>query len=204
MADDRGRIPSQKLPAVGQTNEAFVAERLAAFQSHVLGPMLQQASADPDSALTLIAHVRAKLDALEVVLGLEAGGQGSAPTTAISASAAPRHPAFQAVLEMGRKDDQPIEGQGEEIGRNARARLRELTLLEALAERGRAYTLPQLMTALAMGGFADSTDAAVVSQLHRLKKNDVIHQPANGLYEITDGGLAHLRKLRNSVGALLG
>ncbi len=202
MADVGGRAPSPSR-AVSPANDEFVADCMAAFQAEVLAPMLQQAAADPESAAALIAQVRAKLAALEVVLGLDTGTAGAAGPP-ITSNASATHPAFQAALEMVRAGEQPDAGTTEEIGRNARARLRELTLLEALAERGRAYTLPQLMSALAVGGFTDSTDAAVVSQLHRLKKNDVIHQPANGMYEITDGGLAHLRRLRNSVGALLG
>jgi hypothetical protein len=36
-----------------------------------------------------------------------------------------------------------------------------------------------------------------------MKKLGVIDQPANGMYEITQDGLGHLRKLRSSFGALL-
>ena len=202
MAEVGGRAPSTIRPAEPDSDQ-FVADRLAAFQAEVLNPTLQQAASNPGSAVALIAKVREKLSALEVVLDLKIGSAG-ANGTAASPKPSATHPAFQAALERGRVGGQPDTGANDEMGRNARARLRELTLLEALAERGRAYTLPQLMSALAVGGFTDSTDAAVVSQLHRLKKNDVIHQPANGLYEITDSGLAHLRQLRKSVGALLG
>ena len=80
--------------------------------------------------------------------------------------------------------------------------MRELILLEALARETRAYTLQQLLAALEVKGFGD-TGGAIVSQLHRLKKLGVINQPGSGLYEITDEGLSHLRKLRSSIGSLI-
>ena len=78
----------------------------------------------------------------------------------------------------------------------------EILLLEALAKEARAFPLGQLMRALEERGFSDGSPA-VISQLHRMKKLGVIDQPANGMYEITQDGLGHLRKLRSSFGALL-
>ena len=207
MAVFRGRIPTPKRdpnPTSDETSdEHSLTGVMTAFQTGVLGPMLQQVATEPANVRACIAELRTKLDALDVVLGT-----GTVPAATEHGSTGPDvHPALRASLETAHANGG---GTGslhaadvDDIGRNARSRVRELTLLEAMAKGSRAYTLQQLMAALAAGGFDDSTDAAVVSQLHRLKKNDVIHQPANGFYEITDGGLAHLRKLRNSVGALL-
>ena len=90
----------------------------------------------------------------------------------------------------------------DEIGRNRRSRVRGLVLLEALSREAKAYSLQQLMGALTQRGFQD-TPSAVVSQLHRLKKLELIRQPANstGMYEITNAGLGHARNLRSSFGA---
>jgi DNA-binding PadR family transcriptional regulator len=57
------------------------------------------------------------------------------------------------------------------------------------------------MRALEERGFSDGS-AAIVSQLHRMKKLGIIEQPANGMYEVTQDGLGHLRKLKASFGAL--
>ena len=60
------------------------------------------------------------------------------------------------------------------------------------------------MSGLAGRGFRD-TSSAVVSQLHRLKKLELIRQPAGstGMYEITNAGLGHARNLRSSFGPYL-
>jgi DNA-binding PadR family transcriptional regulator len=72
-----------------------------------------------------------------------------------------------------------------------------------MARETRAYSLHQLLSALAQKGFSDSS-GAVVSQLHRLKKLGLVNQPASGMYEITTDGLGHQRKLRSSFGAFAG
>ncbi len=215
MADDLGGV----LPGAsdtgnpGDVDQDFVTQILTAFQDTALGPMMSRSGTRPGDVRACVLALRERLDALDMLLGGQAPAPTSvqeAQTSSSASSGAPAqsgrpHPAFQAALEAGRAEANALDGSTvDEIGRNARARLRELTLLEAMAQDTRAFTLPQLMAALAQRGFSESTDAAVVSQLHRLKKNDVINQPANGMYEITDSGLAHLRKLRNSIGALLG
>ncbi len=215
MADDLGGV----LPGAsdtgnpGDVDQDFVTQILTAFQDTALGPMMSRSGTRPGDVRACVLALRERLDALDMLLGGQAPAPASvqeAQTSSSASSGAPAqsgrpHPAFQAALEAGRAEANALDGSTvDEIGRNARARLRELTLLEAMAQDTRAFTLPQLMAALAQRGFSESTDAAVVSQLHRLKKNDVINQPANGMYEITDSGLAHLRKLRNSIGALLG
>jgi len=75
-------------------------------------------------------------------------------------------------------------------------------MLEALAREARPFALQQVVAALDQRGVTD-TSGAIVAQLHRLKKLGIIDQPANGMYEITDEGLGHLRRLRSSFGALL-
>lgn len=194
MPVGRDAFPNQ--PA----SEAFVAEVLSAFQSNVLGPIMRHAQQHPEDVKTCLSQLREKMDALEVVLA-DFGADGARAT----ADVVQANPVLQTAFDQARSGAGGAAGQqqADDIGRNARSRVRELKLLEALSKGDRAYTLSQLMAALALDGFTDTTEAAVVSQLHRLKKNDVINQPTNGLYEITDSGLVHLRKLRSSVGPLL-
>lgn len=176
-------------------SSAELLQRLGGvFHDDVLMPMLSAATEKPAEVRDLIAAIREKLDALDVLLD----GYGS--STAIE-TAAPngRDAPAASRLEMapGRQDA----SEPDEIGRNQRSRLREMALLETLSSDARPFSLQQLMRVLEERGFADGS-AAIVSQLHRMKKLGIIEQPANGMYEVTQDGLGHLRKLRASFGAL--
>lgn len=172
----------------------FVARMSGVFARELYQPMFQRAAQAPGDVRRLIAEFRDKLDVLDAAIATfdapESLGAGLSPVGV---------PANDEPSSRGRDDRDALD----DIGRNQRSRLRELTLLEAMARESRAYSLQQLISALEGKGFGD-TPGAVVSQLHRLKKVGVINQPANGMYEITNDGLGHLRKLRSSFGGLLG
>jgi hypothetical protein len=188
---------ASRVRSMGQDDgDGFVSRLSGVFARELFQPMFKEAPQRAGDVRQLIAEFRQKLDALDLVIATcpdARPGNGVART-------APRETSDQD------GSDAAFAGDGDDlddIGRNQRSRLRELTLLEAMAKETRAYSLQQLLSALGQKGFAD-TSGAVVSQLHRLKKLGVVNQPANGMYEITDGGLGHLRKLRSSFGALIG
>lgn len=146
----------------------------------------------PGQAHEVIASIREKLDALELLLdGEGATGRQDASVGEVNGSAGGRPPGLE-ILRVEIDD----------VGRNQRSRIREMTILEILSSESRPFSLQQIMRALEGDGFADG-GAAVVSQLHRMKKVGIIEQPANGMYEITQDGLGHLRKLKGSFGALV-
>ncbi|MDX2258136.1 MAG: hypothetical protein NW205_04395 [Hyphomicrobiaceae bacterium] len=206
--------------AGGSTDATGVgAEVFEAFTRQVLMPLMGKAAASPEEVRSVLATVRTKLDALEVLLGDLPGqvaGEGEAPRArnGHAPNAAPNGSArgadgavngATAPTSTGRSSLQAASGEDpfDDFGRNQRARLRELTLLEFLARDTRAYPLQQVMSALAERGF-DDTSGAIVSHMHRLKRVGVINQPAAGLYEITTDGLGHLRKIKSAFGPLLG
>lgn len=168
-----------------------VAHIFAAFAREVFTPMVGQSGVPPAERRRLLDEIRNRLDVVEAVIATEEAASG--PGQHFSASL-PTEPAAN--------DQEPDASAFDEIGRNQRSRVRELVLLEALAREAKAYSLQQLLGALAQRGFQD-TPSAVVSQLHRLKKLELIRQPANGtgMYEITNAGLGHARNLRSSFGA---
>jgi len=178
-------------------SEGFVGALSDAFHRSLFQPMFQRAPLAPSDVRQLIAEFRRKLDLLDEVIATAEPGAGNGLAPASRA----RGPAPAPGLDRG--ETEPEGDDFDDIGRNQRSRLRELVLLEAMARETRPYSLHQLLTALTLKGFAD-TSGAVVSQLHRLKKLGLINQPANGMYEVTVDGLGHLRKLRSSFGALMG
>jgi len=191
-----GEAPDMSADGAGRGDQDadFVARLSAVFARDLFQPMFQRAPHAPDDIRRLIAEMRGKLDALDMVIA----ACGPSPLVAGALQPPPANDDAQGSAAEAESGDA-----FDEIGRNQRSRLRELTLLEALSRETRAYSLQQLLSALEGKGFAD-TSGAVVSQLHRLKKLGVINQPANGMYEITHEGLGHVRKLRASFGGLLG
>ena len=181
-------IPRERNSAVQQrTNQQIntSTEVTGQFQSRVLRPLLALATEAPQEAQALIGIIREKLDALETLL------DGDSPSSPC--------------MDGGLAEDGVADGgrsELDEIGRNQRSRVREMMLLDIMSSDARPFSLQQLMRALEDGGFDDAS-AAVVSQLHRMKKVGIIEQPANGMYEITQEGLGHLRKLKTSFGALV-
>jgi hypothetical protein len=169
---------------------SFVARLSDTFHRSLFQPMFQRAPVAPGDVRQLIAECRRKLELLdEVIATAEAGGAKRTMTTV---------PGVAQRSDLCDEDASDLD----EIGRNQRSRVRELALLEAMAREPRPYSLQQLLSSLAQKGFSDSS-AAVVSQLHRLKKLGLINQPASGMYEITTDGLGHQRKLRSSFGGLV-
>ena len=177
------------------TASNFIERATNVFQAELIQPMCQRAGECPDDVRQVVAMMRRKLDAIETLL----------PEVPADASLRPSNGvAFE--IENAACDEDGEDGASDnfdDIGRNQRSRLRELTLLEHISRENRPFSLQQILGALNAKGFGDSS-GAVVSQLHRLKKNNAIHQPAGGMYAITDEGLSHLHKLRSSVGALVG
>jgi hypothetical protein len=180
----------------GADSDDFVVRLSDAFQRSVFQPMFQKAPLAPGDVRDLIAELRDKLDLLDRVIAMAEQGKAGASSG--------RAAAIVAAEPRSSCEDSEIVSDGiDDIGRNQRSRVRELHLLDAMARETRAYSLQQLISALAQKGFSDSS-GAVVSQLHRLKKLGLVNQPASGMYEITTDGLGHQRKLRSSFGALAG
>ncbi|MEQ1688320.1 MAG: hypothetical protein ABL874_07085 [Sphingopyxis sp.] len=163
----------------------FSSRLIAAFEKHVQLPLMAQAGAFPTEVSGLIETFRNRLALLEQLVPGQPLARASVPA---NGSHAPE-PAMSFVNES------------DDIGRNQRSRVRELMLLEALEAEHHALSLPQLTRALTESGF-DDTSAAIVSQLHRLKKLGVIAQPANGMYVLTQDGVLHVRELRRNFGHL--
>lgn len=171
-----------------------VARIFAAFAREVFNPMVALTGVASAERRRLLDEIRRRLDVVEEVI--DTADAAAFPGTALAAPApAPAdHPAAGGPEAEASALD--------EIGRNQRSRVRELVVLEALAQGAKAYALQQVMSALAQRGFKDDTPSAVVSQLHRLKKLGLITQPpgSTGMYEITNAGLGHARSLRASFG----
>ncbi len=170
-------------------DHSFRAEQaFQAFKSAVVKPLMALSFDAPLEARQLLSRLRDQLDACDTLIDdVEPATAVSAPTVISGAASA------HTVVSKPLADD---------IGRNQRSRVREMLLLETLEADKRAFALSQLVHALETGGFSD-TSAAVVSQLHRLKKLGIIDQPANGMYIITQEGLGHLRRLRQNFGPML-
>jgi hypothetical protein len=171
-----------------------IAQIFAAFAREVFNPMVAMANVPAEDRRQLLDEIRKRLDLVEQVI---------ATTEAASSYQRPMAVAG-AALEAAIAEDTNEGSAFDEIGRNQRSRVRELALLEALGREAKAYSLQQLLGALSQRGFQD-TPSAVVSQLHRLKKLELIRQPAGsaGMYEITNAGLGHARNLRSSFAAYL-
>jgi len=175
----------------------LLAQIFATFAREVFNPMVALSGVSTAERRRLLEEIRQRLDIVEQVIATADAGTLAAPV-------------FQSPQSAAALAGDPYAGEGDgasaldEIGRNQRSRVRELVLLEALGREAKAYSLQQLLAALAQRGFQD-TPSAVVSQLHRLKKLDLIRQPVNGtgMYEITNAGLGHARNLRSSFGAYL-
>lgn len=180
---------TMKGPAQDQTAHVF-----AAFAREVFTPLVSMSAVPAAERRRLLDDIRRRLDVIEEVIATE------------EAAALPLQPYASAMLQPeGAANDQEPDASGfDEIGRNQRSRVRELVLLEVLSREAKAYSLQQLLSALQQRGFQD-TPSAVVSQLHRLKKLELIRQPSGGtgMYEITNAGLGHARSLRSSFGAYL-
>ncbi len=178
--------------ANGQTppDAEFAARITAAFIREVYQPLFQRAAMAPEDVPPVMSEVRKLLDVLQLAIA-----PFDAAAETVPAAAAGPSPAATAVSANA-----PVPPA--DAGRNQRSKVRELVLLELLERENRACTLQQLMAGLNSKGFGD-TNAAVVSQLHRLKALGVVHVPGSGIYEITDPGLGHLRKLRTSFGAFV-
>jgi hypothetical protein len=180
--------------AADGTSGPVAADRLApifaAFVREVFTPLVTLSSTQPADGKRILDEIRSRLDVVEGVIA----------TTSEAASYALPTQLSKDLASLEEADGAPLD----EIGRNQRSRVRELVLLEYLGREAKAFSLQQLMAALAQKGFQD-TPSAVVSQLHRLKKLELIRQPqgSTGMYEITTAGLGHARNLRSSFGAYL-
>lgn len=174
-----------------------VARIFAAFAREVFNPMVALAGIAPSERRNLLDEIRRRLDVVEQVIDTAEAGTFSGAGFAGQVS----QPSVEPHAFGTEADPAAID----EIGRNQRSRVRELVVLEILAQEAKAYSLQQIMSGLTQRGFKDDTSSAVVSQLHRLKKQELIRQPASstGMYEITNAGLGHARTLRSSFGPYL-
>ena len=206
---------AKSVSSVQQHPQQNSADDLASyFQAHVLKPLLGLANEAPGDAQAVIRVIREKLDALETLLDgdepsavLNEGVHGATATAPRGAAGSVDAAAANGGGRHGMDGGVPggrDEGSADlaDIGRNQRSRVREMRLLEILSGEARPFSLQQLVHGLAEFGI-QANGAAVVSQLHRMKKVGLIEQPANGMYEITQDGLGHLRKLRSSFGAFV-
>ncbi len=194
MAEHSPKPHSDAEPATG---DDFVARAKDDFGSDFIQPMFLRASQNPDDVRQVVAYMREKLDQLDGLLAAIPSGQPRAVQ-----STEPSSPNTSTNGHHYNGTDGAADA-FDDIGRNQRSRLRELTLLEYISRENRPFSLQQILGALHSKGFDDSS-GAVVSQLHRLKKTGAIDQPAGGMYAVTDDGLSHLRKLRSSFGPLIG
>lgn len=174
----------------GTMDKAKIEEALAAFDEAVLPFLFAAASQKQfDSARAMLAGLQEKLTRFEAVLPRSAG------TPATSAG-------------MGRDglahrgESEPGSAELDALGRNQRAKLRELMLLEILANVGEPCPIQTVMGRLAGQGFDDG-QPAVVSHLHRLKSDDLIEQPGPSMYMITAKGRDELHKLKRAYGHML-
>lgn len=183
MLEQGNRVGSQGEPDMqnGSRDEEFSARLIAAFETHVQLPLMGRSAVDTAEVKGLIDVLRERLDLLGSLLPGQAAARGG---MRMLPDAAPPQPL-------------PVAVEADDIGRNQRSRVRELVLLEALEAEHHALPLAQLTRALTEAGF-DDTSAAIVSQLHRLKKLGVIAQPANGMYALTQSGVLHVRDLRRN------
>jgi len=170
-----------------------IAEVFAAFAREVFNPLIAMTGVPAEDRRQLVEEIRKRLDLVAQVID-----------TAEAAVTYERPKQQGAALEAAIADDIGESSALDEIGRNQRSRVRELVLLETLGREAKAFSLQQLLGALSLRGFQD-TPSAVVSQLHRLKKLELIRQPVGGtgMYEITNAGLGHVRTLRSSFGPYL-
>ncbi len=199
MAEPAPKPQPQPAPIDGSD---FVARAKDGFGSDFIQPMFLRASQNPDDVRQVVAFMREKLDQLDGLLAAIPSSQPSQAQAnhAHNAQAPTLHPHSNGHAMNGNDGSADA---FDDIGRNQRSRLRELTLLEYISRENRPFSLQQILGALHSKGFDDSS-GAVVSQLHRLKKTGAIDQPAGGMYSVTDDGLSHLRKLRSSFGPLIG
>lgn len=169
------------------------ARIFAAFAREVFNPMVALSGVASGECRQLLDEIRRRLNVVEDVI--DTAEAAAFPGAAFAARGLPAGPAANDGVEA---DASALD----EIGRNQRSRVRELVILEALAQGAKAYALQQVMSALAQRGFRDDTQSAVVSQLHRLRKLGLVSQPtgSSGMYEITNDGLGHARRLRASFG----
>lgn len=182
----------------GRPTDDKIAQIFSAFTRDVFTPLIALTGVPPAERRKLLAEIRSRLDIVEEVIDTAAGASASHSVDA-------RADALNGAAHAHEADDE--DGAADRdggLGRNQRSRVRELVLLEVLGRDSKAVSLQQLMAALAQRGFHD-TPSAVVSQLHRLKKLELIRQPAGstGMYEITNEGLGHGRNLRSSFGPYL-
>ncbi len=198
MRKEVAEMGNGEVVSAATMDDQFKARCSEVFASELYKPLLALAGSRPDDVLDLIAEFRESLDLLEAVIGRCAvsDSPGKGRDVAGGTSSEGRLNGTEGVLQAAREAV-------EDVGRNQRSRLRELAVLEYLSREARAFTLQQVLNELSAKGFSGCTEGAVVSQLHRLKKTGAINQPANGMYEITDGGLSHMRKLRTSFGSLV-
>lgn len=194
-------VEDMRMAGDGEDDDAFVRRASAIFASELFKPMFQRATVSPEAVRALIGEFRDKLDALDTVIAACPEG-GGGPGVRVARNRFGVGVSGLAGAGAGIAENADGRDGLDDVGRNQRSRLRELAILEALARESRPFALQQLTGALEARGFAD-TSGAIVSQLHRLKKLGVINQPANGMYEITDDGLGHMRRLKSSFGALL-
>ncbi len=176
----------------GEVDQLAIGDRLyQSFKTGIMKPLTALSVTAPDDVRQQIERIREQLDALATLI------DDTEPAATVATM-----PAVNGASVVAASVATPPTPHVDDIGRNQRSRVREMLLLETLEADQRAFSLGQLTRALETAGFSD-TSAAVVSQLHRLKKLGIIDQPANGMYEITQDGLAQVRRLRRSFGAML-
>jgi hypothetical protein len=169
-----------------------IGQIFAAFAREVFNPLVALTGVPAEDRRQLVDEIRKRLDLVDQVIDTNEAATSYARPKALGA-------ALEAAIV---EDTEESTAAFDEIGRNQRSRVRELVLLETLGRETKAYSLQQLLGALSQRGFRD-TPSAVVSQLHRLKKLELIRQPAGstGMYEITNAGLGHARSLRSGFAA---
>lgn len=77
---------------------------------------------------------------------------------------------------------------------------REVVILETLAHTDRLFEKNEIIGAVRKAGYGAISEAAIVTQLHRMKTDKMIERPYRGAYLITDAGRKRLAQQRTRLG----
>lgn len=166
---------------------------------------------DPEVALSLIESFQSDLEALQKVLrrraerkARERGGSPPAAPPAFTPAAghSPGSVASHGTREAEATSGGALGNFDGEIGRNQKSKVRELIVLSLLESKERSFSLKEVLNELNAHGM-NPTNSAVVSQLHRLKGQDLVSVSGSGTYSFkADKASAYLRSLRRDFESL--
>jgi hypothetical protein len=171
------------------------------FVTSVIAPLnnaVQSGGAERSEAFKTIRKIIVLAEDFEQSLATEA----KEVDKALMASSA----SVQVVQLAAATDTSPLEKWLSTVRRltpRQRSVAREIEILRTLEEVGNVVVLNQLHSRLnALGLTEPRSQAAIVTQISRLKKKGAVKSEAQGLYAHSDGGKDRLQKLRRNYGSL--